>query len=356
MKPGLKDIAKAAGVAISTVSHVLNGTAPISDSVRERVLGVARQLGYLERRRSKTMMSPLSGLLLALPVDCADTSDTNLVSSTIVAALQRECRLRSIRLVIHVSETNRIDPAEIAALAADRSIQGVVIFNDDRSDALRLIAATGLPAVLMNGEDPEMSVDTVTPSNRHSAYLAARHLIQLGHRRILHLTWPGRGTIRRRVDGFRDAMREAGLPCGDDLILEVASYRPTDAEAALDLLLAEDPGLRGATAILCAADNLALGTLKALARHGIRVPHDCSVLGFDDLKPCELSRPPLSTVHVPLDQMALVALNLIEQRLLANDPARVAARVELGCRLVHRASVASPPVRELVHQTVPAGV
>jgi DNA-binding LacI/PurR family transcriptional regulator len=355
MKPGLKDIAKGAGVAISTVSHVLNGTAPISDSVRERVLGVARQLGYLERRRTKTMMSPLSGLILALPADTADASDTNLFSATIISALKQECKRRSVRLVVYVSDSGRLDPQEIAALAIDRSLQGVVLLNDDRPDLLRLIAATGLPAVLVNGEDPEMSVDTVAPSNRYSAYLVTRHLIQLGHRRILHMTWPGRGTIRRRVDGYRDALREAGLPLDDDLILEVGGYRPADAEAALASLIARESGIRGATAIFCAADNLALGTLKLLAKRGIRVPHDCSVVGFDDLKPGELSRPPLSTVHVPLEHMALAALNLIEQRLIANDPARVATRLELGCRLVHRASVASPPLRESTHQLVSPG-
>lgn len=343
MKVGLKDVAKGAGVAVSTVSHVLNGTASISEDVRDRVLAVARQLGYLEHRRAKTSFtSPLSGLVLALPADAATDDQMNLFTLTVLKAFHKACAARSVKIATHVSDHHWLDPEAIAALIDGRNIQAAVVVNDDRPDFLRLMAATGAPVVLLNGEDPEMAIDTVTPANHFAAFTATRYLIQVGHRRILHLTWNGRQTIQRRVEGYRDAHRAFDLPVDESLIIDAGGYRPSDASAAIDHLLAEDTPLRGATAIFCAADNLALGTLDALARHKLRVPYDVSVFGFDDVPTAELARPSLSTVHVPLDLMGPAALNLIEQRLLTRDPQPVAARLELGCRLVHRASVASP--------------
>lgn len=343
MKVGLKDVAKGAGVAVSTVSHVLNGTAPISEDVRERVLAVARQLGYLEHRRAKSAFtSPLSGLVLALPADAAREEETNLFTLTALIAFRHACARRSVKIVTHVSAEAWIEPEAVTALIDGRTAQAAVVVNDDRPEFLRLMAASGAPVVLLNGEDPEMALDTVTPANRFAAFTATRYLIQVGHRRILHMTWNGRQTIRRRVDGYHDAHLAFQLPVDPSLIVDAGGYRPADAAATIDRLVAEDRRLRGATAIFCAADNLALGTLEALAKHGIRVPEDVSVLGFDDVPTAELARPALSTVHVPLDLMGPAALNLIEQRLIARDPQPAAARLELGCRLVHRASIASP--------------
>ncbi|MDQ0457862.1 LacI family DNA-binding transcriptional regulator [Rhizobium paknamense] len=342
-KVGLKDVAEAAGVSLSTASHALNGTAPITVEVRDRVLTAARQLGYLEKRRSKATIASLRSLLLAVSQDAAPRSDLNLVSWTILNGLRQECERRAIRLVPFISETSRIDAQDIKRLAKAENVDAVVVLNDDRAELARGLAQLSLPVVLLNGEDPAMKLDTVTGENRFGARAATEHLLSLGHRRILHLTWgAGRTTIRRRQDGFIDAHLLAGLPAPLDMIVEAEGFEPIAGEKALHALVAEEIGLRGATAIFCAADNLAFGCLKALKDLGIRVPEDISVLGFDDIMPGEFTDPPLSTVHLPTDRLGAAALSLIEQRLIANDPMRPAHRLELGCRLVLRGSLASP--------------
>lgn len=111
------------------------------------------------------------------------------------------------------------------------------------------------------------------------------------------------------------------------MIVEAEGYEPRHGEAAINALLDRDATMKGATAVFCAADNLALGCLKALADHDIRVPEAISVLGFDDIVPGEFSRPPLSTISVPTDRLGAAALALIEQRLIANDPQRPAHRL-----------------------------
>jgi DNA-binding LacI/PurR family transcriptional regulator len=341
MKAGVKEIAKQAGVAISTVSHVLNGTAPLSKDVRDRVLQAARQLGYLEQRRVRASISALTDVVLAIAEDATPQIDTNMFTVAILNSLRQECDRRSIRLIPAVGVGQKVDVAAVRDILKAETPQGLILYTDDRPELIQAVAGLGVPTVLINGEDPTMSVDSVVPANRFAGLQATRHLLQLGHRNILHMTWHRRQTIRRRLEGFMDAFREINLPLPADAIIEADSFEPEHAEQLIDRLMARDGGLRGATAIFCASDNLALGTLRALERHGVGVPDNVSVIGFDDIMLGELSRPPLTTIHVPLDQLGPAALGLIEQRILANSPTRAAMRVELGCRLIQRATVRS---------------
>ncbi|MCG5479187.1 LacI family DNA-binding transcriptional regulator [Sinorhizobium alkalisoli] len=342
-KTNLKDVAREAGVSLSTASHALNGTAPLTVEVRERVLESARRLGYLEIRRKKATIATLHVVLLALTSDAAPQSDVNMVSWTILNGLRRECERRGIRIVPFVSATMRLDAAQVRDAAESEKADGIVILNDDRPELIRALSALNRSMVILNGEDPSMLVDTVTVENRFGARLGTEHLLSLGHRRILHLTWQGRTTIRRRYDGYVDAHLVTGLPVPENMVVVAESYEPRHGKQVMRALLKADRSLRGATAIFCAADNLALGCLEAFAEAGISVPEEVSVLGFDDIVPGEFSTPALSTIQMPADRLGAAALSLLEQRLIANDPLRPAHRLELGCRLILRGSVAPPP-------------
>ncbi|WP_116131059.1 LacI family DNA-binding transcriptional regulator [Tropicimonas sp. IMCC34043] len=340
-KVGIREISERAGVAISTVSHVLNGTAPISDEVRTRVLDAARETGYLARRRAKGAIAALSRVLVAAPADALPQHDVNLVSWTILSALSRECETRGLRLVPHALEPGG-PPLTLIATAREIGADGIIVINDDSGPLLQAIDSSGLPAVLINGEDPDMHVDSVTAGNRFGARKATNALIALGHRRVLHLTWSGRKTVQRRLDGFRDAFAEAGLSSEDAVVLLAEGFTPACGEAAITDWLARHPDLDGVTAIFCAADNLAFGAMQALKAAGIAVPADMSVLGFDGVALGEMHSPQLTTVVVPLAEFGAEALNLLEQRVLSGRLPRAAHRVELGCVLVERGSHAPP--------------
>jgi LacI family transcriptional regulator, purine nucleotide synthesis repressor len=350
MKPGVKDIAKQAGVAISTVSHVLNGTAPLSKEVRDRVLQAARRLGYLEQRRVRASISALTDVLLAIPESATPQIDGNLFTVSILNGLRQECERRSIRVVPSISPGVTVDVADIRTLLRSESPQGIILYADDRPELLQALAGLEIPTVLINGEDPSMLVDTVVPANRFAAQQATRYLLQVGHRNILHFTWKRRQTIYQRQVGFVEAFRELGLEPPPGAIIDVGSYRPEHAEAMIDRLFERDGGLGGATAIFCACDSLALGAISGLERHDLHVPDDVSVVGFDDLLHGDLSLRPLTTVHVPVDQLGPTALTVIEQRILtAPASPRAMVRLEIGCRLVQRTTVrpltATPPTR-----------
>ncbi len=336
-KIGIKDISREAGVALSTVSHVLNGTAPISQEVRGRVLEVARRLGYLAKRQQKGAIASLTTLYLAVPPGNLPHNDINLVSWTLLTALSRECERRGIRIVAHAGSPE-LNAAEIIAGARAVSAEGVALVFDDNPKLLRALAAADLAVVLLNGEDPTMSVDTVAPANRYGARLATEWLLAQGHRRILHLTWQGRSTIMRRVDGFHDAYAERDLPRELGEVLYAGGYEPDQARQALRNFVTERGGLDGFTAVFCAADNLAIGALMELQAQGFAIPKDIAVVGFDGVAPGALTVPSLTTVRVPLDALAASTVQILENRLSVLGTDHPACRIELGCQLIERES------------------
>ncbi|MGE6740319.1 LacI family DNA-binding transcriptional regulator [Allorhizobium pseudoryzae] len=336
-KVGIKDVSREAGVALSTVSHVLNGTAPISQEVRVRVLEVARRLGYLAKRQQKGAIASLTTLYLVVPPANLPHNDLNLVSWTLLTALSRECERRGVRIVAHNGAPD-LSGAEVLAGARAAGAEGIVIVYDDNPKLLKSVRQSDIAAVLLNGEDPTMSIDTVAPANRYAARLATDWLISRGHQKILHLTWRGRSTIQRRLDGFYDAYEQRDLPREQAGVLYARGYEPNHGREALRQFLAEHNGLDGYTAIFCAADNLAIGVLAECHAQGLKVPDDLAVVGFDGVAPVDLTVPSLTTVRVPLEALAAATVQALEKRLSIGAADQPTCRIELGCRLVERES------------------
>lgn len=335
-KVGVKEVADEAGVVVSTVSHVLNGTASISPEVRERVLDAARRLGYLAKRKAKGTIASLNTIFLAVPASSMPHNDVNLFSWTILTALSRECERRGIRIV-PCSIDRETSCEQIIEGAREVRADGIILFHEDNPGLLRVLKDSGITTVLLNGEDPTMSVDTTVPANRNGARLATENLLAKGHRRIMHLTWHGRDTIRRRFDGFVDAYTAWDLPLEESVLCIAQGYEPDHGAKALEDWLSENGGLNGVTAIFAAADNLAVGALRTLQAAGLDVPEDVALVGFDGVALGDLTVPPLSTVRVPLDYLAINALDMLESR-LSGDTGMPPRRVELACQLVERVS------------------
>ncbi|MCI4185089.1 LacI family transcriptional regulator [Dickeya dianthicola] len=344
----LKDIADRAGVSISTVSRVLNGTAPISANVRQQVMAIATEQGYPLHKASKTADNPepLRHIMLATPRNLMLESDLNLVSLTLINRLKTLCQQRNIQLSPFVGEPDSINEQQLLQALRGGRESGILIVNDDHPTLLNAVAESGVPAVLINGEDPTMRLNAVMPANHYSAAAAVRYLIAQGHRRILHLTWHSRLTIRERERGYCDALVDAGIALDERLILSLPDFQPLTARDALLNWLARHPDRLGVTAIFCAADNQAIGVTDALSQHGLRVPDDISVMGMDDILPLDMLPLALTTVHLPFEEMARAALHLLTQQLLPAQALGIAQRIELAGHLKVRDSVRgiTPPV------------
>ena len=341
---GLKHIAERADVSISTVSHVINRTAPISDDVRERVMQAARETGYLGRRREREARGGIRKVLLASSAYGLAENENNLFLWSILSALRARCEQLGVKLVPHSPPDDRLTAEGIIRAANNERADGVFLLHDDRHELLgplneRLDELP--PVVLINGEDPYMGIDTVSPQNRFAAFTATRWLTELGHRNILHVTWHGRTTISRRRDGYLDGMAEIGVSPQNAPIFAFSGPDAWRNEPFLSDELIDQIRAENITAVFCGADDVALRVHRALHKAGYRVPDDISLLGFDDIVPAEMSSPPLASVSVPVAHIGPVALKLLEERLSETlGPSPPARRVELGCTLAKRASVA----------------
>ncbi len=340
--PTIRDIATQAEVAPSTVSHVLNGTAPISVDVSERILSVARETGYLAKRRRKAAVALLPTVLLSASEANFPKSDRNYVSWTMLNAFRQECRARSIRLIPHIDKGDKIIPESLVAAIEKHRPKGVAIMQADNSELIDAVHDLDPSVVILSGQDPSMRVDTVSPGNRFAAQMATDYLFRIGHRRIAHVTYGTRLIGQHRKFGFIDAYRESGYRMPPGAIIEVETFQSDVVAQNMLNWLATQPRPLPFTAFFCSADNVAIGVLDALRQAGISVPGDVSVLGFDNVEIGKKQAPPLSTVHVPMEEIGQVALNLLEEARTLPKNERSARRVELGCRIVVRGSTAGP--------------
>lgn len=339
MKVGVRDIAREAGVAVSTVSHVLNGTASISREVRDRVLAVARELGYLDQRRAKATIATMERIVVAFDGGFVTSGDAAFRNRALHQGFKKECERRSVKISTSISDAEGVDVQKIEEIARADKANGVVVLGTGGKVDLGELVKTGLSLVVMNGEEVLRRADAVMPANAFAASLAVRHLIAAGHSRIIMLGTVGRDHLSTRRDGFIDTVDTLGLSTCEAMIANDDTVEA--AEAAVIARLSEYPALDGATAIFCLSDPLAEGALKALAAAGLRVPADISVIGCDGVT--DMQPTGLSTVNVGYDLLARSALAIVESRLMIPRPASSCILVEYGAELIAGTTVGPPP-------------
>ena len=330
----IREIARAAGVSIATVSRVINGRPDVSPKTREAVLRVVREHGFSTNRNARALSGGRTGLVgVTLPILEAAYFAV-IVSGTAEALYEHDMRI-VLCPTLHQHER------EVTLL--DRLMHGttdgaVLMLPEESNAELRALQETGYPFVVV---DPRVQLDqgipAVSASNASGARAGVEHLLSLGHRRIGAILGPRDWmATTERLNGYRSALAAAGVLAAPDLVVESDfSIESGEAAAASLLDLPERP-----TAIFGFNDNVAIGVLRAAEARGLTVPDDLSVLGFDDSEQSGLVTPALTTVRQPLAEMGRMAVSLL-LRLL--DRQRVETmNIELATRLVVRESTAAP--------------
>ncbi|WP_457089643.1 LacI family DNA-binding transcriptional regulator [Microvirga sp. P5_D2] len=327
----LSDIALACDVSISSVSRALAGQKGVREDVRQRIFEAARNAHY-------PLPNTIQGARIAVFASKAAMTDYGRTQFTwhVLEGLKAAAASREIE----VSLVPLPDPDEsqlpLTDILDSEDILGLLLLTIDDMQALGRVQESGKPAVLINSDDPLMRISSVSPCNRSAARMACDYLIGLGHERIGFVMRPGRPTIRRRLEGWRDALSEHGLSCSDDNVISVEDWTPECAERAIGERL--DKGKLDVTALLCAADSLALGALSALTARQIACPRDISVMGIDNLPISDLLTPRLTTMHIPAHELGATAVETLIE--LSTQGQRVVRRTELACRLIERDSTA----------------
>lgn len=325
----LEDIAAACNVSLSTASRALSGEKGVRPDIRQMVLEAAKNANY-------SVPTAVAGQKVILAASSAAMIDyvRNQFTLYVLEGLKERAHVLGLDIINRPIADRAEELTMLAEARDDADVAGVLFLTVD--DEAMLAASRGFdkPVVLLNGDDPLMRLSSVTPCNRSSAQVATDHLISLGHTRILFFMRPGRRTIERRYEGWRDALRHHGLPVDESLVVPVEDWLPELAAQAVAQRIAE----RGLdfTAVLAAGDSLAVGAMMGVQQMGFSVPGDVSVMGMDDLPQAAFQNPPLTTMHIPMKEIGSVALDLLRDNLSTLPmPPR---RVELACHLVERAS------------------
>jgi LacI family transcriptional regulator len=328
----LADVAATAGVTVPTVSKVLNGRTDVSRATRTRVLELLAEGGYERRRRpAASAESDVVGPgLVELVMDGVEGSwATRVLGGVEHAAAEAGCDV-----VVLSTRGRRAGLDWVDRLVTRGSAGAVLVLVDPTPRERERLAAAGVAIVVLDpGVAPPQGLPSVGTTNWAGGYAAVEHLVGLGHERVAAIG--GRAdqlNSAARLDGHRSALAAAGLPVRPGWVRHADWTRTGARAAAADLLAGEDRP----TSIFACSDRMACGVYDAAAERGLRVPHDLSVVGFDDLPESRWLTPRLTTVHQPVREMAAEAVRLLLRR------ERSGGRVELSTSLVLRDSTAAP--------------
>lgn len=334
----LRDVAAVAGVHTGTASRALNpATRPlVNQETAQRVLAAAERLGYrpnpiargLKTNRSLTVGVVIPDLRNPLFPPIARGIDDGLEPSGYTTLLAN---------TDHDPARERASFDALRARQVDGFITATARLDDPFLDAL---AASGVPIVLVNRRTDGDTLPYAVADDHGGARAAVEHLVELGHRRIAHVT--GSLTLssgRARYEGFLDALRDAGIEHDPDLVQVGLAFTEAEGERLCSALL--DDGRRF-TAVVAGNDLIALGCLDALRARGLSCPRDVSIVGYNDMDFSDRFDPPLTTVHVPHYELGVEAAGLLLDLLGATSAPR--GSVVLPADLVVRGSTAPCPL------------
>jgi LacI family transcriptional regulator len=331
----IRDVARRARVSHQTVSRVINGHDSVTDETRERVLRAIRELEYVPSAVARSLSSQRTHTLGMVTTDVSDH-----FFAEAVAGAEAEARKRGYFLIIgSIEEGSEDDERTYLRLMLERRVEGLIVAVPRlrlAEDDLLADAVARIPTVLVASDIDLPAADHVDIDNRRGGHEATGYLVAQKHRLIATITgpldWP---SARARLDGYRDALREASISADRSLVEPCVDWGLESGRRAADRLLASTPRI---TALFAQSDLLALGAIAALRARGLRVPEDVSVVGFDDIPVSSVFDPPLTTVRQPMREVGELAARLIGDR-AAGARRTKGARHMLRAPLVIRGSV-----------------
>jgi DNA-binding LacI/PurR family transcriptional regulator len=333
----IRDVAMRAAVSHQTVSRVINGHESVAEPTRQRVLAAIEALAYVPSPMARGLISNRTHTLGMVTFDLSEA-----FSARAVAGAEIEARRRNYYLIVGSVEESPHDEEGTGylRLMLERRVEGLILARPGvvmAGEQLQGAASAGIPLVSI-GSAQLPGFTLVDVDNRHGGFEGTAHLIQAGHRSIATivgpLEWP---SARARLEGYRDALREAGIAEDPALVERAPDWGVESGHAATDRLLARGVSF---TAIFGHSDLIALGAIRRLRSEGLHVPEELSVVGYDDVPIAAYVEPPLTTVHQPMHEVGEFAAGLVLDRISGIE--REPGPHLLPARLVVRQSTAPP--------------
>ena len=328
----IHDVARDAGVSVTTVSHVLNQTRFVSEPVRARVQAAAQQLHYIPSALARSLKNNRTHTIgMIIP------NSSNPYFAEIIRGIEDTCFTAGFNVILCNSDDDPVKQGKYIRVLAEKQVDGLIVLSSGGDDELgEQLRQARMPQVLVDREVDSSSADLVEVNHDGGGWLATRHLLQLGHSRIACITGPlGLSSAAQRLRGFRRAMADAGLAVQEEWVCQ-SDFSAAGGHMAMQNLLAAGP--RPSAVFVC-NDLMAFGAVSAASAANLVLPRDLSIIGFDDIALAAYCSPPLCTVAQPKHRMGAVAVQLLLARIA--DPARSPHREILEPTLCLRQSTAA---------------
>lgn len=300
----IRDVAKAAGVSLATVSQAFNHPREVNRKTRQKILEVSNELGYTHHKISARRHRNIAVLALNQYIPFTD------FYSWVNIGILKECDKQDFNIVIEPFQRGQDNLPKIISKS---KVDGIIVLGPLPRENILMLTQRNLPMVLCGHPIPGLELHTVVPDGRAGMYAAAKHLISLGHKRIAFITGGPifDPIVADRLEGFRFAMFEADLEIPKEYIVKASMEDYRSADKAIEKLTKAKPL---PTAIICASDPIAFIAYRALKKTGLKIPKDISLVGFDDLPKTYLSEgylPVLTTIHVNLEELGRTAVKVL---------------------------------------------
>ncbi len=325
----MSDIAEQLHVSTVTVSKALSGKEGVSDELRLKIQQLADQMGY-QKKNTKTENSHAGytiGVVTAQKFIEKGHSFYWTLYERILYYLSQQGHIGILEIIPETAEQE----SQIPRLVQEGHVNGLIVMGNFPDSFRNALTGSGIPFVILDAFHAKYQQDSVISDGYYGMYTVVQHLIEMGHRRIMFVGTVGATTsITDRYYGYCRAMREAGLPLSDDLVLP-------DRDASGMTNLPIDSIQQLPTAFACNCDSTAYMLLNMLKDRGVRVPQDVSITGFDNFILSELTVPRITTYAVDVDKMSMETVRQLVRRI--QNPKAAVQRVVVSGSLLMRDSV-----------------
>lgn len=332
-RPTQRDIAELAGVSITTVSHVVNGTRPVAPETKAAVLEAIQQTGYTGDAIARSLVT---GGTRSIGV--AISLMANPYFAALMQAIEREAALAGYTVLL--ADTHDEAETEQATVRALRSrrVDGLLLTPaPGDGPVISELVSLGTPVVLVDRLTTRTDVDQVGAESIQSTSALTEHLASLGHKRIALISGSeGLSTSEERTLGYRLGLGRGGLSWNPELVVSGQSSKDGAAAALSALMELPEPP----TALVVGNDVMMVGAVHEARRRGLKIGTEFAVVGYDDTEWADLVDPPLTTMAQPIEEIGRNAVRLLLARI--SDPSRRAESLRLPPKLMHRHSCGCP--------------
>ncbi|HEW91252.1 MAG TPA: LacI family transcriptional regulator [Thermotogaceae bacterium] len=326
----IKDIARIAGVSVNTVSRALNNKPDINQETKKRILEIADELGYVKNFTASSLKQSKSRIIGVVIAD-----NSNPFYAEVLKGIEAAARKYGYQIILCNTERDYKIEKDMIKILIGRRVDGLIVGPvQTKDDDIRMLENMNFPTVILGRHFNDIEIDEIYNDEVKGGYLATKHLIDRGRRKIVMLNgFLEKSPAKMRLEGYQKALEDSNIPFDESRVF-IGDIDFLDGyERTLELI---EKGI-DFDGVFCYNDIMAFGAIKALRENGFKIPEDVSIVGYDDVLYSELVNPPLTTVRIKKYELGFEAMRMLISRLKGRR--KRIKKIVLDVELVIRESV-----------------